>query len=382
MATDIKSRSSREKLEPRREPYWHRVEAGLFLGYRKAEVGAGTWVARRRADGGGQQYRALGTVDEADRGALDRAVSAARAWGVAVDAGASHKVVTVEQVCRDYVAHQAIHKSKASAADAEGRFDRLVYGTSFGSIALDKLRASRVRAWLDAQLDEEGDEEDLRRSKDTANRNLNTLKAALNFALRDRSVATDSGWKTVTPYPKVGRRRDRFLDSSDRANLLKNCEPDLRDLVTTLLLTGARCGEIANANAGDVDTVNGTIRLVGKTGERRVTLSSQAIEFLRGRLRDKLPTASLLADCYGHRWNKDSWKKRFKTAVRAAGLPEDVVMYTVRHTAISELIAGGMDSFLVAKLAGTSTAMIDKHYGHLRHVQTRQRLDAVVILSA
>jgi integrase len=152
--------------------------------------------------------------------------------------------------------------------------------------------------------------------------------------------------------------------------------------VTTLLLTGARCGEIANANAGDVDAVNGTIRLVGKTGERRVTLSSQAIEFLRGRLRDKLPTASLLADCYGHRWNKDSWKKRFKTAVRAAGLPEDVVMYTVRHTAISELIAGGMDSFLVAKLAGTSTAMIDKHYGHLRHVQTRQRLDAVVILSA
>ena len=32
------------------------------------------------------------------------------------------------------------------------------------------------------------------------------------------------------------------------------------------------------------------------------------------------------------------------------------------------MIAGGVDSFLVAKLAATSTAMIDKHYGHLRHV--------------
>jgi hypothetical protein len=52
----------------------------------------------------------------------------------------------------------------------------------------------------------------------------------------------------------------------------------------------------------------------------------------------------------------------------------------VRHTAISELIAGGMDTFIVARLAGTSTGMIDKHYGHLRHEQTRVRLDAVALM--
>lgn len=55
-------------------------------------------------------------------------------------------------------------------------------------------------------------------------------------------------------------------------------------------------------------------------------------------------------------------------------------MYTLRHVAISEMIAGGVDTFLVAKLAGTSTAMIDKHYGHLRHEQTRARLDAVAMM--
>lgn len=37
------------------------------------------------------------------------------------------------------------------------------------------------------------------------------------------------------------------------------------------------------------------------------------------------------------------------------------------HCAITELIAGGMDSYhLVAKIPGTSTAMIDANYGHLR----------------
>jgi hypothetical protein len=52
-------------------------------------------------------------------------------------------------------------------------------------------------------------------------------------------------------------------------------------------------------------------------------------------------------------------------------------MYTLRHVAISELIMGGMDSFIVARLAGTSVAMIEKHYGHLRHKDTRLKLDAV-----
>jgi integrase len=55
-------------------------------------------------------------------------------------------------------------------------------------------------------------------------------------------------------------------------------------------------------------------------------------------------------------------------------------MYSLRHTAISEMIANGMDSFVVARLAGTSTEMIDKHYGHLRHDKTRAKLDAVAIL--
>ena len=193
-------------------------------------------------------------------------------------------------------------------------------------------------------------------------------------------VATDAGWKTVTPYPKAGKRRSRFLDLTDRTALLSHCADDLRALVTALLLTGARPGEIANANAADLDVRQGTLRLSGKTGPRVVTLSTQALQFLKAQATAKLPTAPLLADAYGNRWNKDSWKKRFKDAVRAANLPDDVVLYAVRHTAISELIAGGMDSFTVAKLAGTSTMMIDKHYGHLRHEQTRARLDAVALM--
>ncbi len=40
-----------------------------------------------------------------------------------------------------------------------------------------------------------------------------------------------------------------------------------------------------------------------------------------------------------------------------------------------------MDAFIVARMAGTSTAMIDKHYGHLRVDRTRNMFDSVRILS-
>jgi site-specific recombinase XerD len=54
-----------------------------------------------------------------------------------------------------------------------------------------------------------------------------------------------------------------------------------------------------------------------------------------------------------------------KEAREAAGLPDDVVLYNLRHVAISEMIVGGIDPLTVARIAGTSVAMIQRHYGHL-----------------
>ncbi|MEA3117230.1 MAG: hypothetical protein QOI13_500 [Paraburkholderia sp.] len=90
----------------------------------------------------------------------------------------------------------------------------------------------------------------------------------------------------------------------------------------------------------------------------------------------------MLTTEFSQRWNKDSWKKPFKAAAAAANLPSSVVMYSLRHTAISEMIANGIDSFEVARMAGTSTEMIDKHYGHLRHDKMRARLDAIAMLQS
>jgi integrase len=144
-----------------------------------------------------------------------------------------------------------------------------------------------------------------------------------------------------------------------------------------MLLTAARPGELASLKVADFSKSQGTLDLEGKTGRRTATVSSAACQFFTEQSKAKLPTAPLLSREYGDHWNKDSWKKMFKDAVKRARLPTDTVMYTLRHVAITELIMGGMDSFVVARLAGTSVAMIEKHYGHLRHQETRLKLDSV-----
>ncbi len=374
MTQNITSKTGRNALKQRREPYWSRITVGLFVGYRKLREGEGTWITRKRDDDGKQRYQAIGAFPD-----YDEAVKAAQAWSKQHELGIDAQG-TVEEACRAYVKYLEQHKSIKASQDAGGRFNRLVYGKPCGRIKLDKLRTTQVRDWLNRLIPVDAGIEATRRAKDTANRNLKTLKAALNRALKDRLIDSDAGWRTVSAFPAVGKRRERLLTLDERSAILKNCPQELSDLVTGMLLTFARPGELASAKVSDFDPKHGTLSLSGKTGARTVTLSTAAVQFFKTKYKGKLPAAPLLACADGKPWVKERWGKPYKQAALAAGLPGEIVLYHIRHAAISEAIAGGIDSFLVAKLAGTSTAMIDKHYGHLKHEVTRARLDAVRVL--
>lgn len=165
-----------------------------------------------------------------------------------------------------------------------------------------------------------------------------------------------------------------------RFALLTACPNDLALLVKAALLTGARPGELANLNVNDFDKERGTLTLRGKTGQRTGAISTAAAQFFTEVSKNRIGNAPMLVTSYGQRWNKDSWKKVFKQCATAAGLPEAVVMYSLRHTAISEMILAGMDSYIVANLTGTSVAMIEKNYGHLKHSVVTSKLDKVVML--
>jgi integrase len=391
MTENIKSATGRKALEPRREPYWERLSKGVYVGYRVQSAGVGTWIARMRDDAGKQKYRALGTCTD-----FDSAAREANNWVAIVEQGVEVFDATVADACNAYLGWIKLHRASTTAKLVESCFTRFVHGKSIGHLPLAKLQTRHVRTWLNDQVDIDDDDDEVRRSKATANRQLDCLKAALNMALRDRLVSTDAGWATVTRFENVSRRRERFLTIDERSALLKHCDNDMRDLCTGLLLTGARPGELAKCDLQDFDPVAGTLTVDGKTGRRTVALSSAAVAHFKKVSKDRIGKQPLLIrelppmpdggeTVEGFkppdpRWNKENWKKRFNRAVKDAGLPADVVPYSLRHAAISEFVASGMDSYVVATITGTSVEMIQKHYGHLRTDRTRQMLDKAMII--
>lgn len=371
----IDSKTKRSQLKPRREPYWAPLQKHASLGYRKPETGIGTWIVRRRDDDGKNKYQSLGTFES-----FDDAAKAARTWLVNCEKGIANGTITVKDACSDYVEALKQAGRNSTVKDAEGRFRRLVDSSPFGRIGIGKLTSRQLKDWLNKQVATDGDEDDVRRTKDSANRNLANLKAALALAHQNRLVDRDDAWSVVKPFSKVSaRRQDAFLNQDERKALLEACPHDLADLCRAALLTGARPGELATLKVKDFNKSHGTLELSGKTGTRVSTMSTAAIDFFSRLSAGKLPNAPLIATSFGQYWNKDIWKKPFKDAAIKAGLPDTVVLYSLRHTAISEMMMAGIDVFTVAKLTGTSVAMIEKNYGHLNKDAVKAKLDRMAI---
>lgn len=363
MPSAIKSVADRKKLLSRREPYWDRLEAGCYVGYRKLADGTGNWIARWRSDEGGQKYHALGSFPD-----YDSAAKSARAWFEQCQGG-STEVIDVAEACRRYTEDRRAEKGEKTAIDAEGRFKRLVYGKKFGKIKLSALRTAHIIDWRNAQVvvDEEAesaeDPDAIRRAKDSANRNLASLKAALNLAYRMGLAASTAQWDRVEAYRNVGRRRDASLTVAERKMLLAAASHELKPFIRAMLLTACRPGELAGCTVGDLDPA-GMLTVSGKTGRRTIPISHEAIKLLRECAGDRDENEPLLSR-WGVAWDRFSWRDAIEEAREAAKLSDSVTMYVLRHVAISEMLVAGMDTLTVAKIAGTSMDMISRHYGHL-----------------
>ena len=72
------------------------------------------------------------------------------------------------------------------------------------------------------------------------------------------------------------------------------------------------------------------------------------------------------------------WTRNFllrHDLIRAVKEDKVECAYTLRHSAMTDLVTGGLDLFTVEKISGTSVLMIEKHYGHLQRERARSALE-------
>jgi integrase len=360
-------KSTRDALKPRREPYWGPpLDKGRHLGVRKTADGTCTWVARLRDDDGKRHYQKLGQATAAFD--YHKAKRAAEEWFANFDVGVTEQVPTVAEACREYVADRKAEGRPQAAHDAHKRFERTVYPHPIANVRLDKLRTARLKEWRNG----------LGGAASSQNRNLNTLRAALNLAVAHNRVGASVAqqWKAVKPHKGADNRRTLYLDRDQRRALVDQAEGELRDFILAAMLTGARPGELASLRRRDFDHRTGTVQFAGKTGTRTVPLADDAVALFKRCAQGKTPDAPLLANG-GKPWQRHQWDKGIRAAAKRANLPTGTVAYTLRHSWITEALMGGMSTLEVARLTGTSLAMIERHYGHLVAESARGRLASV-----
>lgn len=373
----IDTPTQRLRLKVRREPYWTKLQARGYLGFRRTADG-GTWIARWRDDQGKHHYRALRIAVEAPERAFDAAADAAREWFRQATAGVVARR-TVREAAERYVEALRLRRGEAAATDASGRIQRTIL-PKLGDRPLDRLTTADLEQWLHSLVAVGKDAEETRRAKESANRNLITLKALLNHAWRTGLVASSTPWRKLRAFGQTRRARDVFLAPPQRRMLLEQCKGAFRDLVEAALLTGARYGELRELRVSDFDPARNVLNIRGgKTGARAVPLSDAARSLFARLCRDKLPGAYILTRDDGIPWKHSDQDEPMREAVQAARLPKETVFYTLRHTFIASAITGGLDIHTVAKITGTSVRMIEEHYGKLLQEDARERLNRIAL---
>jgi integrase len=269
--------------------------SSLHLGYYRGSR-TGSWSARRFVGDGHYEESKLGTADDvADADGLTilsfaQAQERARDWFMArakADAGHEEPIAayTVANALDDYERDYVRRGGKAH--------DRLRHvinahiRPALGAIELGKLSRRKIEGWLEAlantparlrsrrgqaprHQERDTSPEGIRGRRETANRILTVLKAALNLAYQHRKVGSKDGWEAVKPYREAASAKIRYLTDIESKRLIEACRPPFRELVLGALLTGARYGELAAMTVGDFDPANGMIQIPrSKSGKPR-----------------------------------------------------------------------------------------------------------------
>lgn len=383
MAVDLSKVGKRGELKARREPYWQRMRMGSFLGFRPSKrSGPGTWIARAYDDAGKYRTKSLGDFGTLVGNEIFAAAKKeAEAFADLVESGGEvrKKIETVADACRDYA---------ATHADAQGRFDRLVYGDPLANVKLDKLRKRHLEEWrvriaaLPALVsrNKSGDKRMRARAPATINRDIVPLRAALSKLLAPGAPNSNAAWQeALKPIKNADRQRTLYLDISQRRELLAAVEQEAAPFVKALCLLPLRPGAVASLSAGDFDKRTRELTIgKDKNGKpRRIIVPEAVSAFLAEQVRNKLPAAPMFMRRGGARWTRDNWNDPIKSASISIGSGPAVTAYTFRHSVITDLVNGGLALLTVAQMSNTSVEMIERHYGHLNRAAAEQALAAL-----
>jgi integrase len=259
-----------------------------------------------------------------------------------------------------------------------------------GAVRVQKLRPVHLNE-LYAKLLREGGKASRPLSARTVGHVHRLMHRALGHAAT-WGIAVQNVAAVVNP-PKVAEVELTILSEDQIGSVLRHLEGrTLRPIVSFLLGTGCRRGEVLALRWKDVDLDKGRVRI-----ERSVEQTKKGLRFkspkTKNSRRNVSIAPSLLAELRMHRTRQQERRLRFglgkapddslvfalwdgstraphwltqKFALAMDELKFECTLHALRHTHVSQLIAAGMDILTISRRIGHASAAITlRVYGHL-----------------
>ncbi len=225
----------------------------------------------------------------------------------------------------------------------------------FGKKSLAQITVQDVNRWIAQQL--------VNLAPGTVKRQLNTLRAILNDAIRSGHIEQNPCRHVDRIHGAVGRQR--FLDGNEVVQLLADAETAadwLHDFILWAIHSGMRKGEIRALRWQDIRVIdNGRVVVqipTSKTNEpRMVSCTRTMIEVLECQRARELdgdervfPISAMIL------------RRKWEQARQLANL-SDVTLHDLRRTHGTHAAAAGVDLRTLADRIGhTDLTMLQKHY--------------------
>ena len=275
---------------------------------------------------------------------------------------------TVAELSAAYFRHlrDMAAKSQIAESTVTRRINHVApFLAACGTMAASELKVHHVTDWLRGQ----------------STWNATTCSDAAASVKRIFKWAVDEGRIETNPIGRLrverGSPRDHVVSADEYRAMIagvwkqkyaRRSVASFRPILIALRLSGCRPSEISTLQIEDCGDGTWTIRKHKNRKKKRrprvVYLSPclQTLTRIAARGRESGPL--FLAD-KDRGWKYSDMRLRFQRLRNKAKLSPKCVLYSFRHTWITEALVADVSAAAVAEMTGTSIEMIDRHYGHL-----------------
>jgi len=269
--------------------------------------------------------------------------------------------IQLKDILQDFLAYSKNNK-KSYTRDV-GLVHNLL--SFFENKKLNEITLSLIEQYKDKRLNTD------KRKPATVNREVACLKAAFNYAIKNKK-ATENPVKEVKMLQE-NNTRTRYLTEDEIKRLLDACPKGLKPIVQTALLTGMRLGEILALKWEDIDFDRGIILIkITKSGKSREIPIVGALEKVLSDAFDNSDNVHCF--CNEQSQPYSSIHSLYDNTVKRAGII-DFCFHDLRHTAASYMVMKGLDLTTVKEILGHQTIKMTMRYAHLSPMHKRESME-------